>query len=227
MPLRDIFRRRRAEVAAPAEATAAAPAPSPGALLDGYTEDWHLRGRVRLEGRLLDALDRREPLAIEAVEWAPTDGSSGFEPAPGLQTVDPYDLVLVLAGQETMPARTIDEVAAHRRTREHFGVLLHLPPFRVAGVVYLHPGTEPSSLLDRAAGLFFAVTDADAAVGEVRIGPAAPTTILANRSYLTRVEQIDRAYSEPAESGEETGDMIGPAVTPGAAADDTGGVAPA
>jgi hypothetical protein len=185
---------------------------------------------------LLDALDRREPLAIEAVEWAPIDGSSGFEPVPALQTVDPYDLVLVFAGPDTMPERSADEVAAHRRAREHFGVLLDLPPFRVAGVVLLYPATEPSSLLDRAAGLFFAVTDADAAVGDVRIGPETPTTILANRSYLTHVEQIERAGPRlgddeegeaAAEDVADPADATDPAVTAGTVADGTGGVAPA
>jgi hypothetical protein len=248
VPLRDIFRRKQVEVAAPAEA----PATPPGALLDGYTEDWHLRGRVQLEGRLLDALDHREPLAIESVEWAPVDGSSGFEPAPGLRTVDPYDLVLVFAGPETMPERTADAASAHRRARGHFGVLLHLPPFRVVGVVHLLPGSEPSSLLDRAAELFLAVTDADAAVGDVRIGPATPTTILANRSYLTRVDQIERAgprlgddeedeaaaEDAPAGKDAQAGEDVSDAAVTADAADaavtadvvvtaDAGGVAPA
>lgn len=220
MPLRDMFRRKQAEVAAPADV----PVTAPGALIDGYTEDWHLRGRVRLQGRLLEALDRREPLAIEAAEWAPIDGSSGFEPAPGIRTVDPYDLILVFAGPDTMPERTADEAAAYRRARQHFALLLDLPPFRVAGVVRLHPGSEPATLLDRAAALFIAVTDADAAVGDVRIGPVTPATILANRSYLTRVEQIERAGGEP---DEDTRDTVDPSVAAGAVADGTGADAPA
>ncbi len=216
MPLLDIFRKKRPEAATPA----AGPEIPPGTLLHGYTEDWHLRGRVRLDGRLLDALDLREPLAIEDVEWAPVDGSGGFEPAPGLRTVDPYDLILVFAGPGTMPERTPEEAAAHRRAKEHFSVLLHLPPFRIAGVVHLYPGNEPLSLLDRATHLFFAVTDADAAVGDVRIGPPEPTTILANHSYLTRVEQIERAGTGSEADEEEEAEA--PA-TNGAAADPTAG----
>ena len=65
------------------------------------TEDWRLRGRMIIAGRLTDALNKREALAISDVTWGPPDGSSPLEPAPGLKSVDPYDLIMVTAGEDS------------------------------------------------------------------------------------------------------------------------------
>ena len=37
----------------------------PGIPFDGMTEDWRLVGRMMIDGRLSDALNKREPIAIE------------------------------------------------------------------------------------------------------------------------------------------------------------------
>ena len=50
------------------------------------------------DGRLPDVLNKREPIPIADVSWAPVDGSEPLAPAPGLKTIDPYDLVLVFTG---------------------------------------------------------------------------------------------------------------------------------
>lgn len=193
MPLLDIFRRKPAPAATPGTAagsgTAAAEAGTP---LDAVTEDWRIRGRVRVQGRLLDALNRREPIEIVSVDWAPVDGSKGFEPAPGLRTIDPYDLLLVFARPETMPARTPDESAAYRRSKETFDILVDVPPFQVVGTVHLFPGLLPDTLLDHGTDMFTAFTGAVASTAVAgRIGPGEPSTIIVNRSYITHVEQVD------------------------------------
>ncbi len=188
MPLFDIFRKKPA---APPAAPPQAPKPS-GVPVDACTEDWRIRGRVAVEGRLLDALNRRDPLGIMTPEWAPIDGSAGFEPVPGLRTIDPFDLLIVFAHPETMPARTPEESAARRRSKETFEVLVDLAPFQVAGTVHLYPGLDTSSLLEHSTDLFVAFTGAIATIGGgQRVGPEEPTTILVNRSYLTHVEQVD------------------------------------
>ncbi len=188
MPLLDIFRRKPASGAGPAPA-----APSePGAPIDACTEDWRIRGRVDVQGRLLDALNRREPIEIVSVDWAPIDGSKDFEPVPGLRTIDPYDLLVVFARPETMPSRTPEESAAHRRVKDSFDVLIDMPPFQVAGTVHLFPGLMPTTLLDHGTDLFAALTGAVTHVaGVTRIGPPEPSTVLVNRSYITHVEQVD------------------------------------
>ena len=44
---------------------------------------------------------------------------------------------------------------------------LEVPPFRVIGTVYLHPGSEPDRLLDRSTEMFVPVVEAVARLGDV------------------------------------------------------------
>ncbi len=104
-----------------------------GIAFDGLTEDWRLLGIMEISGRLSDALNRREAIAIRDVSWAPIDGSEPFSPAPGLRSIDPYDLIIVLAGEDTLPRFSDDEKAAHRVHKVTYDVALEVPPFRVRG----------------------------------------------------------------------------------------------
>ena len=201
MPLN--FLRRKKAVAPPRQAatpgTPASTAPSAtprpsrtGVAFDGLTEEWRLVGRMNIEGRLSDSLNKREAIEIHDVQWAPIDASAPLSPAPGLRSVDPYDLILVLAGEDTMPELTDEERAAHRIHKVAYDVALEAPPFRVLGTVFLHPGSEPERLLDRATEMFVAVVDAQAMLGDQRVGEEDVETVLVNRFYLRGVEQIDK-----------------------------------
>jgi hypothetical protein len=189
------FLRRKKVVGAVAAAVAAPSglkATRTGVAFDGVTEEWHLVGRMDVVGRLSDALNKRESLAIHDVQWAPIDGSAPLVEAPGLKSVDPYDLILVLAGEGSMPELTDSERAAHRVHKVSYDVALEAPPFRVVGTVFLHPGSEPDRLLDRATEMFVPVVDAVAMFGEQRIGDPDVETVLVNRFYLRGVEQVDK-----------------------------------
>jgi hypothetical protein len=160
---------------------------------DGVTEEWRLVGRMNIDGRLLDSLNKREAIEIHDVQWAPIDASAPLAPAPGLRSVDPYDLILVLAGPDSMPELSEEEKAAHRVHKVSYDVALEAPPFRVIGTVMLHPGSEPDRLLDRATEMFVAVIDAQAYLGSQPVaGPDEIDTVLVNRFYLRGVEQIDK-----------------------------------
>jgi len=165
---------------------------------DAFSEEWRLAGTMWIEGRLSDALNRRESLAISNVTWAPIDGSAGPEPAPGLKSVDPYDLILVLAGPETMPELSAEQRAAYKVRKVPFDIAVEAPPFRVMGTVYLYPGNEPERLMERASDMFVAITDAAVLIGgrELDIGEDA---ILVNRFYLRGVRQVDKRTGEPAQ----------------------------
>ncbi|HXG40762.1 MAG TPA: hypothetical protein VNJ28_07440, partial [Candidatus Limnocylindrales bacterium] len=163
---------------------------------DGLTEEWRLVGRMHIEGRLSDALNRRQSISLSDVRWAPADGSRPLEPAPGVRSVDPYDLIVVLTGQGSLPPDSRDERGAHRVRKVPYDVLLDAPPFQVVGTVHLYPGTEPDRLLDRATEMFVALTDAVALYGGREIEAPGSDVVLVNRFYLRGVEQVDKRTRE-------------------------------
>jgi hypothetical protein len=169
-----------------------------GLPFDGLTEEWRLVGRMEIEGRLSDVLNRRESIAISDVRWAPVDGSAELTPAPGLERVDPFDLIAVFAGAGSLPSFTDAERAAHKLHKVSYDVALEMPPFRVIGTVYLFPGSEPDRLLDRSTELFVPVTDAVALLGERPLNDVDVDVVLVNRSYLRGVTQVDRRTLEAA-----------------------------
>ena len=192
MPLNFLRRKKAVAPPAPVQAPTVQRAVRTGVAFDGLTEEWRLVGRMDVEGRLSDALNKRESIAIHDVQWAPIDGSAPLVEASGLKSVDPYDLILVLAGEGSMPELTDLERAAHRVHKVSYDVALEAPPFRVVGTVYLHPGSEPDRLLDRSTEMFVPVVDAVATFGDQRVGDPDVDTVLVNRFYLRGVEQVDK-----------------------------------
>ena len=197
MPL-NFLRRRKADAKAAPPSRSAAHTPATasrgarsGVAFDGITEEWRLVGRMEIDGRLSDALNKRESISIHDVRWAPIDGSGPLVDAPGLRSIDPYDLILVLAGEGTLPELSDEEKQALRVHKVAYDVALEAPPFRIIGTVFLHPGSEPDRLLDRATDMFVAVTDAVAMLGDQRVGDDVDT-VLVNRFYLRGVEQVDK-----------------------------------
>jgi hypothetical protein len=189
------FLRRRKTTDAGGDAAASAGGAGRGIAFDGLTEEWRIVGRMHIDGRLSDALNKRESVTISDVRWAPVDGSGALEPAPGLKSVDPYDLIIVLAGEATLPPLTDTERTAHKVHKVTYDVALEVPPFRVVGTVLLHPGSEPERLLDRATEMFVPVVDATAYLGDQEVASEADT-ILVNRFYLRGIEQVDRRTGE-------------------------------
>jgi hypothetical protein len=178
----------------------ATPAGAPGRAgrgipFDGLTEEWRIVGQMHVDNRLSDALNKREAITISDVQWAPIDGSGPLSPAAGLRAVDPYDLIMVLAGEATLPPLSDAEREAHKVHKVAYDVALEVPPFRVIGTVFLFPGSEPDRLLDRATEMFVPVVNATAYLGTDSLGPEMDA-ILVNRFYLRGVEQIDRRTGE-------------------------------
>ena len=163
-----------------------------GVQFTAITEDWRLRGRMQIAGRLTDALNKREAIVISDVTWGPSDGSAPMEPAPGIKSVDPYDLILVIAGEDSLPPLTDAERSALKVHKVTYDVALELPPFRIVGPIFMHPGSEPDRLLDRSSEMFTPVADAVARLGETEISDPEVEVILVNRFYLRGVEQIDK-----------------------------------
>jgi len=187
----DFLKRKKGPDAPAASAALGAATGQEGMPFDGLTEDWRLVGRMLITGRLSDALNRREPIAITGVDWAPIDGSEPFAPAPGLKSVDPYDLIIVLAGDDSLPEMSEDERTAYKVHKVSYEVAIEVPPYRVVGTVLLHPGSEPDSLMQRSSEMFVAIVDATATMGGEPVGTAPSAAILVNRQYVRGVEQVD------------------------------------
>ena len=191
MPFDFLKRKKVPETAAKPATTAGV---EQGIPFEGLTEEWRLVGRMLIAGRMSDALNKREPIAIVDVNWAPVDDSEALAPAPGLKSVDPYDLVIVLINEDAAADVTDDEKSAHRVHKVSYEVSLEAPPYRVIGTVYLYPGSEPDSLLQRSTEMFVPIVDATATMGDREVGKA--PTILVNRQYLRGVEQVDLRTGE-------------------------------
>lgn len=189
------LKRNRGGTAPKAATTTPSGSAGRGIPFDGLTEEWRIVGNMHVGARLSDALNKREHIDISDVQWAPIDGSGPLEPAPGLKAVDPYDLIIVLAGESTRLDLTDDERTAHRVHKVSYDVALEVPPFRVIGTVHLHPGMEPERLLDRATEMFLPVVDATAYLGDRAIGPEMDA-VLVNRFYLRGITQVDRRTGE-------------------------------
>jgi hypothetical protein len=192
----DFLRRKKEPASTGAAPAAVVGAAEEGIPFDGFTEDWHLVGRMLVKSRLSDALNKRDPLDILDVRWAPIDGSAPLVPAPGLKNVDPYDLILVLTGDDSLPESGDDERAAHRVHKVSYEVALEVPPYRVIGTVLLYPGSEPDSLLNRSSEMFIPIVEATALLGDKPLGDDATKAILVNRAYLRGVEQVDARTGE-------------------------------
>lgn len=187
----DFLRRNKDPVAPATPDDLARARKSRGIPFDGLTEEWRIVGQMHVDGRLSDALNKREALQISGVRWAPIDGSEPMSDAPGLKAVDPYDLIIVMAGDSTLPPLTDAERSAYKVHKVAYDVALEVPPFRVIGTVYLYPGSEPDRLLDRATEMFVPIVDAEASLNGQPLGETMDA-ILVNRFYLRGIEQIDR-----------------------------------
>lgn len=191
----NLFRRGRGD-----EAREEAPEPPPDGVrqlaFDGFTEEWRLVGHMAIRGRLSDTLNRRQPIPISDVAWAPVDGSGSFTPVPGLKALDPYDLIVVAAGEGSLPETDEAHRSAMRVHKVAYDLALDAPPFRVLGTVQLFPGAEPLQLLDRSTELFVPVIDAVVLYGRLQVGDPHTRVVLVNRSYVRGIEQIDRRTLE-------------------------------
>lgn len=192
------FGRKKADASAVVEAPVETPSRGPRAIrFYGFTEEWRLDGEIFLAGRLLDLLNQRNAIPVTDVRWAPLDGSAELEPAPGIQSIDPYDLIIVLAGADTLLAQTEDERSAHRIHKVSFDVALVAPPFRVIGSVQVHPGAVPETLLERGTQMFAAITDPVIQLGDVTMDLGDADAVLVNRFYLRDVVQVDKSTGLP------------------------------
>lgn len=148
-------------------------------------------GTMPVATRLSDALNRREPLLVESAAACALDDPAGPVPEPGLLELDPYELVVVMVGLDSLPADDPGKRAAMRVRRLPYGVTLDLGVATVFGTVHMHPGTDPRRLRDARSELFFPVTDAVVRRGDRVLGGPWVHAVLVSRPCLRSVEGWD------------------------------------
>jgi hypothetical protein len=177
--------------AAPPNAAGSAVSATVGVTIDAFTEERRISARVQLTGRLSDALNRRERLPVFGVRTAPLAAPDQLDDAPDVRELDPYELVVVAAGPDSQPALTADQRAAIRSRKLRYAVCCELAGASVCGVVHLHPGVDPSQLVEHRPELFVPLTDAVVRVGGTVVDEPQFDVALVNRAYLRAVVPID------------------------------------
>jgi hypothetical protein len=167
----------------------------PTAPFQAFTEDTRIVGRVRVEGRLSDALNRRTPLPVFAVRTGPIGGEE-LGDAPDVHELDPYELVVVAAGPDSQPPASAERHAAMRLRKTRYDVCCVLDDGQVCGTVHVYPGTEPTELAGYRPELFVPVTGADVRVRGASPDDAALDVAFVNHIYLRSVVPLDEA-AEP------------------------------
>jgi len=168
-----------------------------------FTEDTRIVGRVRVEGRLSDALNRRTPIPVFAVRTGPIAGGV-LGDAPDVHELDPYELVVVAAGADSQPPATAERRAALRARRTQYDVCCVLDDGQVCGTVHIYPGTEPGELAGYRPDLFVPVTGADVRVRGASPDDAALDVAFVNHVYLRSVVPLGEA-AEPGPVAEGAG----------------------
>ncbi len=163
------------------------------AAFEAFTEDRRITGHVRVEGRLSDALNRREPLPVTGVRVAPLDDRDRLAVAPEVRELDPFELVVVAAGPDSQPALSPDQRSALRARKVRYEVCFELTGAYVCGVVHLHPGTDPADPGSYRGELFVPVTEPALRVAGAELAVPAPDVVLVNRAYVQAVVPVDRS----------------------------------
>jgi hypothetical protein len=195
---------RHRDRAAPTPEGAGAPgtgAPSI-APFQAFTEDRRIVGRVRVEGRLSDTLNRRVPVPVFAVSTAPLASRDRLDETPDLRELDPYELVVVASGPDSQSPMTAEQRAALRTRRDRYEVCIELTGASVCGVVHLHPGTDLSEITGHRPELFVPVTEAVVRVGSEVEDPSLDVAFV-NRAFVHSVVAVDDASRATPATGEQ------------------------
>ena len=106
-----------------------------GALTEDGRVDAMLQGSVKIA----DALEKRAPISVNNAQQGPNDLSRPLAPAPGVKSVDPYDISIVMPAEDGEPVVSDADREAWSRFRVAYDVTLEATPFRVSGVLLLLP----------------------------------------------------------------------------------------
>jgi hypothetical protein len=138
-------------------------------------------------GKLADLLEKRAAIPVSNAHQGPNDLSSPLAPAPGVRSVDPYDITIAMPAEDGEPVVTDADRDAWSKFRVAYDVVLEATPFRVTGILLLLPSTDPYSLTERGTELFLPVFSPQVQVSGMLVKDAPRDAVLVNRSHLRKV----------------------------------------
>lgn len=158
------------------------------------TEDSRIDATLAQGGvKLPDALERRAAINVNNVQQGPNDLSAPLAPAPGVKSVDPCDISIVMPAEDGEPLVSEADRDAWAKFRVAYDVTLETTPFRVSGVLLLLPSQDPLSLTERGTELFLPVFAPVVQMGAVTIKDTPGDAILVNRSHMRKVNATMRS----------------------------------
>ena len=156
------------------------------------TEDGRVDAMLQGSVKIADALEKRAPISVNNAQQGPNDLSRPLAPAPGVKSVDPYDISIVMPAEDGEPVVSDADREAWSRFRVAYDVTLEATPFRVSGVLLLLPSQDPLSLTERGTELFLPVFSPVVQVGAATIRDTPRDAILVNRSHMRKVSATKR-----------------------------------
>jgi hypothetical protein len=137
-------------------------------------------------GKLAGLLEKRAPLNINTVLSGPSDGTN-MAAVAGAQSVDPYDITIVMPAADGDPVVSAADKDAWERFRVAYDVSLEATSFRVTGVLYMLPSQDPLTLTERASELFVPIFKPMVQYGAMTLVDVPHDAILVNRSHIRKV----------------------------------------
>jgi hypothetical protein len=157
------------------------------------TEDGRIDAMLAQGGvKLADALEKRAAISVNNAHQGPNDLSAPLVPAPGVKSVDPYDISIVMPAEDGEPVVSDADRNAWAKFRVAYDVTLEATPFKVSGVLLLLPSQDPFSLTERGTELFLPVFAPVVQMGAVTIKDTPRDAILVNRSHMRKVNTTMR-----------------------------------
>ncbi len=156
------------------------------------TEDGRIDAMLQGGVKVADALEKRAAISVNNAQRGPNDLSAPLAPAPGVKSVDPYDIAIVMPAQDGEPVVSDADRDAWSKFRVAYDVTLEATPFRVSGVLLLLPSQDPLSLTERGTELFLPVFAPVVQVDAATIKDTPRDAILVNRSHMRKVNTTKR-----------------------------------
>ncbi|MGD0018565.1 MAG: hypothetical protein ABSD62_04865 [Candidatus Limnocylindrales bacterium] len=156
------------------------------------TEDGRIDAMLQGGIKLAEVMEKRAAVSVNNAQQGPADLSAPLAPAPGVRSVDPYDISIVMPAEDGEPVVSDADRDAWSKFRVAYDITLEATLFKVSGVLLLLPSQDPLSLTERGTELFLPVFAPVVQMGATTIKDTPRDAILVNRSHMRKVSATKR-----------------------------------